>query len=38
MHPDMLRHLAAEHVRDLITEAGTARWPTRRAAPGGTGR
>jgi hypothetical protein len=25
MHPDMLRQLAAEHVRDLITEAGAAR-------------
>ena len=26
MHPDILRQLAAEHIRDLITEAGEARW------------
>ena len=25
MHPDILRQLAAEHTRDLITEAGEAR-------------
>ena len=25
MHPDTLRQLAAEHTRDLITEAGEAR-------------
>ena len=25
MHPDILRQLAAEHTRDLITEAGQAR-------------
>ena len=25
MHPDILRQLAAEHIRDLITEAGEAR-------------
>ena len=25
MHPDILRQLAAEHTRDLITEAGAAR-------------
>jgi hypothetical protein len=25
MHPDILRKLAAEHTRDLITEAGEAR-------------
>ena len=25
MHPDTLRQLAAEHTRDLITEAGQAR-------------
>ena len=25
MHPDILRQLAAEHTRDLITEAGKAR-------------
>ena len=25
MHPDSLRQLAAEHTRDLITEAGEAR-------------
>ena len=25
MHPDILRQLAAEHNRDLITEAGEAR-------------
>jgi hypothetical protein len=25
MHPDILWHLAAEHTRDLITEAGEAR-------------
>ena len=25
MHPDILRRLAAEHTRDLITEAGAAR-------------
>ena len=25
MHPDILRQLAAEHTRELITEAGQAR-------------
>ena len=25
MHPDIVRQLAAEHIRDLITEAGEAR-------------
>jgi hypothetical protein len=25
MHPDILRQLAAEHIQDLITEAGEAR-------------
>jgi hypothetical protein len=25
MHPDILRQVAAEHTRDLITEAGEAR-------------
>ena len=25
LHPDILRRLAAEHIRDLITEAGEAR-------------
>jgi hypothetical protein len=25
MHPDILRQLAAEHTRDLLTEAGQAR-------------
>ena len=25
MHPDILRQLAAEHTRDLMTEAGQAR-------------
>ena len=25
MHPDIQRQLAAEHIRDLITEAGEAR-------------
>ena len=25
MHPDILRQFAAEHTRDLITEAGQAR-------------
>ena len=25
MHPDILRQLAAEHTRDLMTEAGEAR-------------
>ena len=25
MHPDILRRLAADHIRELITEAGEAR-------------
>jgi hypothetical protein len=36
MHPDILRQLAAEHTRDLITEAGEAR-RAREATPSGVG-
>ena len=25
MHPDMLRQIAADHIRDLVTEAGETR-------------
>ena len=38
MHPVMLQQLAADHIRELVTEAGDARRAQRRAAPGGTGR
>ena len=37
MHPDILRQLAADHIRELITEAGEARRPMKPATPGGVG-
>src|SRR5215469_18492315 len=37
MHPDILRQLAAEHIRDLITEAGEARRAREARTPSGVG-